>query len=323
MRHVFILNPKAGKKSPALTLIERIKRYFSTHPEEDYSICYTDGVGAATRLAAQECAKGDPVRLYACGGDGTLQETANGIPVGSANVELAVIPCGSGNDYVRTFGDKDAFWDLDDLIEEEAFPVDAVDCGDRISLNIASMGLDASVGHKMQKYKGIPGVSGSMAYNIAVVDTICHPIGVDMAIEIDSDGEIVRRKGKYLMTLAANGRFYGGGYQGAPTAVPDDGRLEFVLVKKVSRFVIPFILGKYKAGEHQGVNCIETIRGTAMRVKAVKPMMCNIDGECFATDAISFEIIPNAYRFLLPKSLAAAYKASREIIGGAYATAVL
>jgi diacylglycerol kinase family enzyme len=192
-------------------------------------------------------------------------------------------------------------------------PVDAVDCGDRISLNIASIGLDASVGHKMQRYKGLPGVSGSMAYNIAVVDVVCHPIGVDMSIEIDSEDGLIRRQGKYLMTLAANGRFYGGGYQGAPTAVPDDGLLEFVLVKKISRFEIPFVLGKYKAGEHKGVKCIETIRGSAMRVRAVEPMMCNIDGECFATDSISFSILPNAYRFVLPKTLAAQNKKNRAI----------
>ena len=312
MRHVFILNPVAGKSQEALTLRGKIDAYFARHPEIEYRIRLTDGVGSATRIAREECQVGDAVRLYACGGDGTLQETANGIPLDRADVELTVIPCGSGNDFVRTFGGSDAFRDLADLIEGQAVPMDAVDCGDRISLNIASIGLDASVGHKMQKYKGLPGVSGSMAYNIAVVDVICHPIGVDMTIEIDSEDGLVRRSGKYLMTLAANGRFYGGGYQGAPTAEPGDGALEFVLVKKISRVEIPFVLGKYKAGEHEGVKCIETIRGAAMRVKAAKSMMCNIDGECFATDAISFRILPKAYRFVLPSSVVAAGVSKRK-----------
>jgi len=304
MRHVFILNPKAGKNEGALSLQGQIEAYFAVHPGKEYAIHITDGVGAATRLAAQECAVGGPVRLYAGGGDGTLQETANGIPLDCTDVELAAIPCGSGNDYVRTFGSSEAFLNLADLIEGQAVPVDAIHCGDRISLNIASIGLDASVGHKMQKYKNLPAVSGSMAYNIAVVDVICHPIGVDMIIEMDTEEGVVRRQGKYLMTLAANGRFYGGGYQGAPTALANDGLLEFVLVKKISRFEIPFVLGKYKAGAHEGVKCIETLRGTAMRVQATKPMMCNIDGECFATDAMSFRVLPNAFRFVLPAALA-------------------
>ena len=93
MRHVFILNPVAGKSKSALALRGRIDAYFARHPEMEYSIRLTDGVGSATCIATEECECGGAVRLYACGGDGTLQETANGIPVGSADVELAVIPC--------------------------------------------------------------------------------------------------------------------------------------------------------------------------------------------------------------------------------------
>lgn len=304
MRHVFILNPVAGKKQSALALRDEIEAYFAAHPEMEYSIRLTDGVGSATRIAREECEKGN-VRLYACGGDGTLQETASGIPVGSADVEVTVIPCGSGNDFVRTFGGGEAFRNLADLIDGVTMPVDAVNCGDCISLNIAAIGLDAAVGLKMQKYKSWPGVSGSMAYNIAVVDAVCHPIGVDMEIEIDTAEGTIQRKGKYLMTLGANGRYYGGGYQGAPTAITDDGLLEFVMVKKISRFQIPFVLGRYKAGTHEGVKCIETIRGTAMRVKAAKSMVCTIDGECFTTDYIAFSVIPKAYRLTLPASVAA------------------
>ena len=90
MRHVFILNPVAGKNKSALALRGRIDAYFSRHSELEYSVRLTDGVGSATRIAAEECARGGALRLYACGGDGTLQETANGIPVGSTDVELAV-----------------------------------------------------------------------------------------------------------------------------------------------------------------------------------------------------------------------------------------
>lgn len=315
MRHVFILNPVAGKNQSALALRSKIEAYFAEHPEEEYSIRLTDGVGAATSIAREECDR-RPVRLYACGGDGTLQETAAGIPTGCVDVELTVIPCGSGNDFVRTFGGKDPFCDLADLIEGTAVSVDAVDCGNLISLNIASIGLDGSVGYKMQKYKMWPGVSGSMAYNIAVLDVFCHPVGAQMEIVIDTPKGQICRQGKYLMTLAANGRFYGGGYQGAPTAVTNDGLLEFVLVRKVPLVRIPFVIGKYKAGEHEGVDCIETIRGTAMSVKAAKPMICTIDGECLETDTIQFSIIPNAYRFVLPSSLAAEYAAAAETTSG-------
>ena len=316
MRHVFILNPVAGKNRLALMLRGKIDAYFARHPELEHRIRLTDGVGSATRIAREECEAGGKVRLYACGGDGTLQETANGIPVGS-DAELAVIPCGSGNDYVRTFGSREDFMELPNVIEGEAVPVDAVDCGDLLSLNIASIGMDASVGQKMQRYKNLPGVNGSMAYNIAVADVFCHPIGEEMSIEIETENGIVRRAGKYLMTLAANGQYYGGGYRGAPQAVPDDGVLDFVLVKKISRLKIPFFLGKYKAGEYGDLDCCEHIRGLRMRVRAAKPMVCNVDGECFNADTMDFSIVRRAFNFVLPRTLAEA----RRILGGADAPA--
>lgn len=304
MRHIFILNPVAGKNRAAMELRGKIDAYFARHPEQEYTIYTTDGVGAATRIAREACATGEYVRLYACGGDGTLQETASGIPLGSDKVELAVIPCGSGNDYVRTFGAREQFMDIARLIEGTSYPVDAVDCGDRISLNIASMGMDASVGEKMQRYKNLPGVSGSMAYNIAVADVFFHPIGESMTIEIDGVDGLIHREGRYLMVLAANGRYYGGGYCGAPKAVEDDGLLDFVLVRKIPRVRIPLVLGKYKKREHDAIDCLEHIRGVGMRVVAEKPMVCNVDGECFETNQMAFSVIPHAYNVVLPDDVA-------------------
>lgn len=322
MRHVFILNPCAGKKQLALALREHIEAYFAVHPQEEYSIRLTDAVGAATRIAQEECAKDDRVRLYACGGDGTLQETASGMPLNS-NAELTVIPCGSGNDYVRTFGGSEAFLDLPALIEGEATPVDAVDCDGKLSLNIAAIGMDAKVAAKMNRYKHLPGVSGSLAYNLAIVDVFCHRIGDDMEIVIESENGKVERRGKYFLALAANGQYYGGGYRGAPYAVEDDGVLDFVLIKKIGRLrILPF-LKRYKVGDYADLPFCEHIRGTAMTVTAKQDTYCTVDGECTCADRMSFSILPAAYRFVVPKAIAEAKKAAREVIGGAYAAATL
>ncbi len=322
MRHVFILNPAAGKSSSVLTIKEQVEAYFAAHPDLTYTIHVTDSAGAASDLARRECEVGDAVRLYACGGDGTLQETANGIPAGS-EAELTVIPCGSGNDYVRTFGGREWFLDLPDLIEGEAFPVDGVDCGQRRSLNIASIGMDAAVCAKMLRYKHLPFVNGSLAYDLAILDVLCHPLGEEMDIAIDTAEGPVQRQGKYLLALAANGQYYGGGYHGAPQAVEDDGLLDFVLIKKISRLRIPFFLGLYKKGEYGQLPFCEHIRGTAMQVRSRRPTYCNVDGECTRSDVMSFHILPGAYRFVLPKTLAQARKVARQVIGGAHAVATL
>ena len=305
MRHVFILNPAAGKNQNALQLRGLIDAYFERHPEADYKIFVTEGRGAATRFVQEQCAEGVPVRFYACGGDGTLQETANGIPAG-ADAELTVIPCGSGNDYVRIFGGREAFRDLPDLIEGVAIPVDAVNCDGRLSLNIASIGMDAKVCAKMTAYKRVPGVNGSLAYDLAIVNTFFTPIGNTMHITIEGENGPVERHGKYLMALAANGQYYGGGYCGAPQAVADDGMLDLVLVKLISRFTVLGFLKKYKAGHGEELACYEHIRGTAMTVTTEKPTYCNIDGECSCGTAMHFSILPGAFRFVIPASVARA-----------------
>ncbi len=302
MRHVFILNPVAGKTRAALGLIEQIESYFGTHSDEKYRIRLTECAGDATRIAAEECAAGDAVRLYACGGDGTLQETANGILPYSA-AELAVVPCGSGNDYVRTFGGKEYFLNLPDLIEGAAISVDAVDCGDRRSLNIASIGMDAKVCEKMLRYKNLPGVGGSLAYDLAVLDVLCHPIGDELTLTIETQEGTIERRGQFLLALAANGQYYGGGYRGAPRAIADDGVLDFVLVKKISRLRILNFLKLYKAGNYEHLECCEHIRGYAMHAQAARPTVCNVDGECAVGDTMDFKVLPASYRFVLPATL--------------------
>jgi len=309
MRHVFILNPVAGKNRMALEIRGKIDAYFSNHPSLEYAVYLTKCKGDATRIAAEECSAGDDVRLYACGGDGTLLEVANGIPAGTPNTELAVIPCGSGNDYVRLFGGKERFLDIADVIEGSAIPVDAVGCGDMLSLNIAAIGMDAAVADKMLKYKNLPGVNGSMAYNLAIADVFFHPIGDDMEIIIDGEDGPIYREGRYLMTVAANGRYYGGGYMGAPNAEVDDGLLDFTLVKSVPKLQIPLIIGKYKSGRHDELACVEHLRGYGMRVKSAKPAVCTVDGECFSADSIEFKIVPQAFNFVLPASVVSERKA--------------
>lgn len=314
MRHVFILNPVAGKTHRAMKLREEITAYFAANSDEPYELQITNGVGDATRIAARACACGEPVRLYACGGDGTLQEVANGIPDGSP-AELTVIPCGSGNDYVRIFGGREPFFDLPDLVNGVPITVDAVESSGRRSLNIASIGMDAKVCAKMNKFKNWPAVSGSMAYKLAILDVFCHPIGDEMHICIESEDGPVERRGRYFMALAANGQYYGGGFRGAPQAVENDGVLDFVLVRKIGRLRIPHFLSKYKNGDYADLPYCEHIRGTRMTVVSERPTYCNMDGECTCDSRMTFSLLPGAYRFVIPATVAVA----RRVIGGAEA----
>lgn len=303
MRHVFILNPAAGKGSPALKLLPDIQRYFTDHPAE-YSLRITDHPGHAIEIVRQEALKrdgddGEPVRVYACGGDGTLLEAATGLQ-GQAHMELACIPCGSANDLLRCMPYKERYADLAAMVNGRVMQLDAVSCNGRLALNVASMGMDADVASKMADYKHLPLVSGPMAYQLAIVYTFFHPIGRQLRVEMDTPKGPVIHEGRFLFALAANGQYYGGGYRGAPQARPDDGLLDFILVDAVKRARVPGFMSRYKRGEHLGLDICRHYRGTRMRVIAPVPTAVNLDGECSPQTDVTFDILPGAIPFVVP-----------------------
>lgn len=302
MRHVFILNPAAGKNKKALNLMPHITAVCKKH-NFDYTILTTAYPHHATELAQQEVQKGNPVRLYACGGDGTLLEVATGI--GDApHAELACVPCGSGNDFVRYFQQQGAhFDDLEALVHGTARQIDAILCNGKLSLNACSIGMDADVANRQKQFKHLPFVSGSMAYNLAIVQTFFSPFGKQLHVVMETENGKVERVGKYLFALAANGQYYGGGYHGSPLSKPDDGLLDFVLVGTKNHLnVFPF-LKRYKNGNHLGTAGVEAFRGTKMTVYAQKPTVCNADGECFADTQVTFELLPKALSFVFPDEM--------------------
>ncbi len=298
MRHVFILNPAAGKQQAALALQPQIEELF-TQLQEEYRICVTERAGHATEIVQDEIASGEPVRFYACGGDGTVWEVVNGM-AGVPHAELACVPCGSGNDFLRMLPERKLFDDLKALVLGTARPVDAMRCNGQWSLNICSMGMDADVANRMVRYKHLPLVSGSMAYNLALVQTFLSPLGQDLRIVMETTEGTVERSGKYMFALAANGQYYGGGYHGSPLSEPDDGLLDFVLVSKISHLKILSILNLYKTGRHLDLPCCEYFRGTKMQVQAKTPACVTNDGECFTSTVVSFEIAPKAVNFVHP-----------------------
>lgn len=308
MKHVFILNPAAGKHAPALALVPHIRAVCEKHAL-DFDIVETKAPGDATRLSENAIAEtAGAVRLYACGGDGTLLEVLTAIAPYS-NTEFAHIPCGSGNDFVRMLGGAAPYLELEDMVTADAYPMDGIVCtyGEgqvRRSLNIAATGMDAEVAYHMAKFKRWPLVSGSMAYNLALVKVFFGRLGCHLTVDMETADGVQRREGNFLFALCANGEYYGGGYHGVPTARPDDGALDFVLVEKMSRARILQLLPKYKKGTHQGERGVHFFRGRAITVKTTRPMPVTLDGECVLTDHFRAEIENHAYRMVIPHSVA-------------------
>ncbi len=302
MRYVFIVNPAAGKTNPYQTVLPLFQDYFRQQGIE-YMCHVTAQPRQATELTRQHGDKGDAVRIFAFGGDGTLSEVAAGA-VGLENVEVGVVPCGSGNDYVKTYGQMEEFLSPARQLNAKSQWVDMIESDGNLSINMCSMGLDAKVAYEMMKFKNVPFVSGPAAYNLALVKVLLGKMGENLKVTIDGDQIF---EGTYLFALAGSGRYYGGGYCGAPQALPNDGLLDFLLVKKPPLYRIPALVQVYKAGRHLESPLFRELvtfrRGKSMRVDARKPIAANFDGDCCFVDSVAFQVLAKTVRFLIPEGI--------------------
>lgn len=299
MRYIFYINPTAGKGVAQENIIKSINEYFCDKTEE-FKIHITREKGDAMVDALSEAQTGDDIRMFACGGEGTVFEVLNGI-IGYNNVELGVVPCGSANDFLKYFNARNEFLSIDDQINGETIKMDLIKAGDKYCLNGCSVGMDAVVGRDMAIFKKWPFVSGALAYNLAIVKTFLGKLGITANISVD--GGIPEQK-NCLFAVIANAPYYGGGYKGAPKAEPNDQKLDFTLVDKISKFKILKFLGIYKKGEHETLSCCTLKNCETMEFNAEKPIPVNLDGEIIETTNMKFEIVKSAVKFVLPKSVA-------------------
>ena len=147
---------------------------------------------------------------------------------------------------MRNFGAAEDFLSLADNIAGTAVPVDLVAANGGVSAAICSVGLDSEVAYSIPKYRRLPLCGGQMAYNISIVERLLQPMGHRLRITVDDDV----LEGDYLIATVCNGVAYGGGFRAAPMADLQDGVLDVIMVKKMSRMRIAGVLSKYKNGLH-------------------------------------------------------------------------
>jgi YegS/Rv2252/BmrU family lipid kinase len=293
MKHIFIINPAAGK-GKSLELIPFIEQCFKDKAEE-FTIRVTEYAGHATEIA-REYSSVEKCRIYSIGGDGTVNEVVNGI-AGTDSV-LGVIPTGSGNDFIRSYQEK---FDVKDMIVStingEEKSIDLAKVNDKYFINISSIGFDANVVFNADKFKKVPGVTGSMAYLISIIYTIfqkkiCH-------VKIDIDGK--KMELKLLLVAVANGRYYGGGVLPTPEARIDDGLFDICMVSDLRRIQMLSLFPKYVKGLHADLKQVSFYKGKKISIESQDELCLNIDGEILAARTINFEILENAIKVIFPE----------------------
>ena len=244
MKHVFIINPTAGKNDCTARVITMARGLAGRHGL-DVECILTKSPGHAAGTVRRLAETGQPLRFYACGGDGTVNEVANGA-AGAANAAMTCVPTGTGNDFLKNFGDMaPLFSDAEKLWDGPQFPLDAIDCNGRLALTVACSGFDAQVADDVHKYGKAPflGGRGSYIFSLAV-NFFRRSFSHQWTVTLDGE----RFRGDFILAAVCNGRYYGGGFMPAAEARMDDGVLNTVLVKRVSRAAFLRLVGSYAQG---------------------------------------------------------------------------
>ena len=298
MKHLFIINPAAGSRNRTEEYSKVIHKICRAR-KVDYEIRVSTAPGEAIRIAREAAETGEELRLYACGGDGTLNEVVAGA-AGHDNAAVTVFSGGSGNDFVKIFDDPRAFFDLHRLMDADEATFDLIRCNDDLSLNICSVGLDARIGTDVSRYKRIPLLQGFRAYAASSVVNIVKGIGEHYVVE--AGGETF--DGQHTFVCVCNGRYYGGGFNPIPEADPSDGLLDVLVVKEVSRAQVPGLIGKYKNGRYKELDHVARyLKTDHVKITCDKPTPINLDGELRTAQVIEMSVAREKIRFFYPKGL--------------------
>jgi len=298
MRHLFIINPAAGSRNRTQEYSDVIHKICRAR-KLDYEIRVSTAPGEAIRIAREAAEEGGEIRIYACGGDGTLNEVVAGA-AGHDNAAVTVFSGGSGNDFVKLFDDPKAFFDLHRLMDAQEATFDLIRCNEDIALNICSVGLDARIGTDVSRYKRLPLLHGFRAYAASTVVNVVKGIAEHYVVEVN--GETIDDDQTFI--CVCNGRFYGGGFNPVPEADPTDGLLDVLLVKKISRAQVPAIIGKYKDGRYKELpELVRYIKTDAITIRCDKLTPINLDGEMRMAQTVEMKVAKEKIRFFYPKGL--------------------
>ena len=299
MKHVFIVNPNAGKRDQTSRIYE-MADYLRDNHGLDCACMLTDRPGAATDIARNLAESGEEVRIYACGGDGTIHEVANGI-AGYPNAAMTCIPTGTGNDFLKNFGpDQEKFSDVENLWDGDVIPIDLIDCNGRQCVTIACNGVDAQVAEGVHNYSHIPALSGRGSYLAAIVaNVLIRPLGHRWTVSLDG----VEQEGEFAIVSMCNGRYYGGGSMPVPESRMNDGVLHTVLIRKLSKLTFAKLFGPYSAGKYKELppELIRVVTAKEVRIRAEEDIVTCLDGECSRSREVVMRLSEKRLNFFGPK----------------------
>ncbi|MBK9216393.1 MAG: diacylglycerol kinase family lipid kinase [Chloracidobacterium sp.] len=306
-----IVNPKSASGSTrenwAATAAD-LRAHFGP-----FSVAFTKGPGDGIDIA-QRAAEAGREFIIACGGDGTINEVANGILLSGCDAELGVLPSGTGGDFRRTLGlpfnNRDAAAALRDGATRriDAGRVtfrdhDGNEVG-RYFLNVSSAGLAATIIKRVKSAKvfdwlPVESMRGRANFAVSTLQEVLDLEPTTVAVRIDGGEE------HSLQTIAfcvANARYFGGGMMIAPDAAINDGLLEIVNIGDIGTLKVLLNAWSLYRGTHGRLAEVKTSQARRIEIRPTKdePVLIETDGELPGRLPAVYEVVPEAIRVRVP-----------------------
>lgn len=315
MLPLVIVNPKSAGGSTRnnwSAIASDLRAHFGP-----YKVAFTKGPGDGVDLAKAAAEAGREF-IIACGGDGTINEVANGILESGRDVEFGVLPSGTGGDFRRSIGmpqsSREAAKALRDGkprwadVGRVTFQSHGGETVSRYFLNVSSFGLAASIIERVKSNKALDwlplgGVRGRASFALSTLQEVVGLGAVTVRVWVDGGDEHLLNTVNFCI---ANARYFGGGMMIAPNAKLNDGQLDVVNIGDIKTAKILLNAYTLYAGSHLDLSEVKSSLARRVEVRAADPSLdihLETDGELPGRLPAVYESIPRAIRIRTPADL--------------------
>jgi diacylglycerol kinase (ATP) len=291
---VLIINP-AAHNVPSLKRIWEAEDWLREHGWT-FRWEQTTAAGQATRFAARAARAGVPL-VIACGGDGTLNEVANGLA--GTDTAMGALPFGTSNIWAReTKISRKPAEAMMQMATGEIRVIDLGKAGDRYFLLFAGFGIDAEVTAGVSL--SIKQRVGAAAYGLSAAREVARWRPRPTVVRLDGEEHHIN----VLMAFAGNTRMYAGLTKITPKAVVDDGLLDVCIYQGSGRVDIATHALRTITQRHRQAQNVIYKRVKRMEFEwGAKSLPVQVDGDALKERPNFVEVVPGAIKVVVPAGL--------------------
>jgi YegS/Rv2252/BmrU family lipid kinase len=299
-----IVNPNAGRRKAAKDWKQIASLLVKN--EIPFKSVFTEHRNHAVKLAKKFIEAGFR-KLIVVGGDGTFNETINGVfeqkRFQPTEVVVGIIPIGTGNDWARMFQIPHHYKDAVKIIKEGITFIQDVGrvqyhikdtLHERYFANMTGMGFDAMVAEKTNKQKE-KGKGGPMSYFYNIFTSLFSFNNAQYDIMIDDK----RIRGSVFSMNVGICKYNGGGMKQLPFADPADGMLDMTIINKIGKLKVIRSVKKLYDGSFVEIPQVKTYQGTRISIKASSRLHLEADGESLGHAPFTFDIYPKSLKVII------------------------